>query len=299
MKFHFCGGHDVPDWLLAEIFTLSKISSVRIKLLSMQAINNITEGSFEPAALEKFAADCKMGVDDVRACMAALRFIVSNATKFGVDDTTLKRELMQLGLPREHGDMLCRPYKDHRERMADRLRGVSLKLSSLRVRDWYVEDLPGRGRAATTSGATGQEGPGGTAGAAVATNSDMDMEAASHGWVPGLVHLLLASSPGDCHDQGNSDTPRDSQGGTRKAGVSRPGQVEGARNAADAATANAASGAQACSERSERGKPEAGPAPLDAHRLRVGDGLLAVTVAEDKLRLLIQELKVAYKAMDG
>ena len=33
MKFKFCGDADAPDWLLAEMFTISKLSSVRVRLL--------------------------------------------------------------------------------------------------------------------------------------------------------------------------------------------------------------------------------------------------------------------------
>ena len=49
-RFHFCGGLDAPDWLLAEISVLSRISSVRIKLLALQSVHSLhVSGKFDYA----------------------------------------------------------------------------------------------------------------------------------------------------------------------------------------------------------------------------------------------------------
>ena len=36
MKFKFCGNRDCPDWLITEIIFLTKISSVKLRILSYQ-----------------------------------------------------------------------------------------------------------------------------------------------------------------------------------------------------------------------------------------------------------------------
>ena len=36
MKFKFCGNRDCPDWLITEIIFLTKISSVKLRILSNQ-----------------------------------------------------------------------------------------------------------------------------------------------------------------------------------------------------------------------------------------------------------------------
>ena len=36
MRFRFRGGGDCPDWVLAEISTISKLSSVKLKLVCVQ-----------------------------------------------------------------------------------------------------------------------------------------------------------------------------------------------------------------------------------------------------------------------
>uniref|UniRef100_A0A667YQN8 COMM domain containing 4 n=1 Tax=Myripristis murdjan TaxID=586833 RepID=A0A667YQN8_9TELE len=41
MRFRFCGDLDCPDWVLAEISTLAKISSVKMKLLCGQVLKDL------------------------------------------------------------------------------------------------------------------------------------------------------------------------------------------------------------------------------------------------------------------
>ncbi|KAG0555872.1 hypothetical protein KC19_11G009900 [Ceratodon purpureus] len=100
MKFHLCGGLDAPDWILANIVTLSTIPSTRVKVLVEYIIHRIAEGTFDYDSALKITTDASLGVSDAKACIAALHFMVSNAAKFDVEDSTLSRELQQLGLPK-------------------------------------------------------------------------------------------------------------------------------------------------------------------------------------------------------
>jgi hypothetical protein len=45
MKFRFCGEQDCPDWLLAEMTTLSRLTSVKTKLTTAQVIQAIIKGN--------------------------------------------------------------------------------------------------------------------------------------------------------------------------------------------------------------------------------------------------------------
>ena len=38
MKFKLCGGLDCPDWILAEIASLSSISAIKVKQLATEVI---------------------------------------------------------------------------------------------------------------------------------------------------------------------------------------------------------------------------------------------------------------------
>jgi len=66
MKFRFCGDLDCPDWLLAEIATLSKLSSVRIKVLAVQIIQYCLSGTFNYEKVLKLASDNSDGLNDIK-----------------------------------------------------------------------------------------------------------------------------------------------------------------------------------------------------------------------------------------
>ncbi|XP_030432933.1 COMM domain-containing protein 4-like [Gopherus evgoodei] len=140
MRFRFCGDLDCPDWVLAEISTLAKISSVKLKLICGQVLKDLqgegidamnckgqatsrAVGSYvnftglsklppcreEPccqAESQRFLLSPESG--DVKATIAVLSFILSSAAKHSVDSDSLSSELQQLGLPKEHATGLCR-----------------------------------------------------------------------------------------------------------------------------------------------------------------------------------------------
>ncbi|KAM4661650.1 uncharacterized protein AAGF69_007778 [Amazona ochrocephala] len=104
MRFRFCGDLDCPDWVLAEISTLAKISSVKLKLICAQVLRDLLGGSMEYEKILKLTSDAKLESGDVKATIAVLGFILSSAAKHGVDSESLSSELQQLGLPKGRGD---------------------------------------------------------------------------------------------------------------------------------------------------------------------------------------------------
>jgi hypothetical protein len=46
MKFLFCGGQDCPDWLLAEMSTLSRLTSVKTRLIANQVVQALMRGNY-------------------------------------------------------------------------------------------------------------------------------------------------------------------------------------------------------------------------------------------------------------
>jgi len=145
MRFRFCGDLDCPDWVLAEIQTLSKLSSVKFKLLCSQVTKSLVDndGQLDVAKLEKLCADAKFEWNDVKAAVAALHFVVTNAAKYDVRVDELSDEIQQLGLPKEHATGLSKVYSDHAVVVRARLREKSLKLNSLEKVDWRVDFVLG------------------------------------------------------------------------------------------------------------------------------------------------------------
>eukprot|EP00299_Pterocystis_sp_00344_P012844 c6224_g1_i1.p1 GENE.c6224_g1_i1~~c6224_g1_i1.p1 ORF type:complete len:204 (+),score=62.24 c6224_g1_i1:36-647(+) len=141
MKFHFCGDLDCPDWILQEIALLSKISAVKMKLLCTQVVSILEGGSPDFDKITKLTADAKFGEGEVKASVAALKFIYSSAARFDVSPTTLAKELQQLGLPKEHSDGLCKGFSDRKEFIQSALIKESLTLPRVESVNWRVDYL--------------------------------------------------------------------------------------------------------------------------------------------------------------
>ncbi|CAH1789982.1 unnamed protein product [Owenia fusiformis] len=139
MRFRFCGDLDCPDWVLAEISTLSKITSVKIKLLCAQVIKDLLGGSIDFAKVFKLTADAKFDTSDVKASISGLSFILTSAAKYNVDGESLSNELQQLGFPKEHSTAICRSYADNLSKLQDEFRRQSLRLSQLESVSWRVD----------------------------------------------------------------------------------------------------------------------------------------------------------------
>lgn len=139
MRFRFCGDLDCPDWVLAEISTLSKLTSVKIKLLCVQVIKDLLAAGMDYDKVYKLTSDAKFETGDVKASIAVLSFILCAAAKYNVDGESLSNELQQLGLPKEHATALTKSYGDSLEKLQTQLRRQSLRLSQLDGVEWRVD----------------------------------------------------------------------------------------------------------------------------------------------------------------
>ncbi|XP_065415710.1 COMM domain-containing protein 4 isoform X3 [Chrysemys picta bellii] len=139
MRFRFCGDLDCPDWVLAEISTLAKISSVKLKLICGQVLKDLQGEGIDYEKILKLTSDAKFESGDVKATIAVLSFILSSAAKHSVDSDSLSSELQQLGLPKEHATGLCRSYDEKQSPLQDSLRTRSLRLNRLDSVSWRVD----------------------------------------------------------------------------------------------------------------------------------------------------------------
>ncbi|XP_064481582.1 COMM domain-containing protein 4-like [Ornithodoros turicata] len=140
MRFKFCGDRDCPDWLLAEIASMSKMSSVKIKLLGVQIVSSLLGTGMDHDKINKLTADSKFTHDDLKGIIVALEYIFRNATRFAVDEESLVNELQQLGLPKEHSTSLSKVYADKSPDILEVLKKKSLRLSCLEGNpSWRVD----------------------------------------------------------------------------------------------------------------------------------------------------------------
>jgi len=140
-KFRFCGDLDCPDWILAEISILSKLTSVKMKLLCTQVVKDILGEGIDYGKVAKLTSDAKYEESDVKASLAALTFILSSAAKYSVDGESLDNELQQLGLPKENAGSLCKVYADNMVKLQQVFSEQSLRVSTLEAVDWRVDYL--------------------------------------------------------------------------------------------------------------------------------------------------------------
>lgn len=143
MRFRFCGDLDCPDWVLAEISTLSRMSSVKMRLLCAQVIKNLLGENIDYAKVEKLTSDAKYELGDVKATIAALSFILSSAARYTVDGESLLNELQQLGLPKEHSASLCKLYGESLSKLQETFLEKTLKLDGISNLEWRVDYVLG------------------------------------------------------------------------------------------------------------------------------------------------------------
>lgn len=146
MRFAFAGGADVPDWLLSQVFVVSRISAVKIKLLAKLVMARARGEAIDQQKLAKLL-DGKFEVHEVKGVVAALDFILTSSARYDVTEDALALELQQLGLPKEHTDALVGALKDGRAALQTQLAAASLRLPKLEALRWRVHEDAGAAKA--------------------------------------------------------------------------------------------------------------------------------------------------------
>nr|CAG4646687.1 EOG090X0HLW [Macrothrix elegans] len=141
MKFRFCGDQDCPDWILTEMATLSKLSSVKTKLLAQHVARHLIGQELDLEKCNTLLADCKLPDGEFKSLLASVQYVLSSASRFSTDENHLRAELQQIGLPREHAASLAKVHSDATDAIRQRLIDQSLMVNRLEGIDWQmVED---------------------------------------------------------------------------------------------------------------------------------------------------------------
>ena len=139
MRFRFCGDLDCPNWLLSEVAQLSKLSSLRVKVLASQVVVNSLEGSFNHEKVLKVMSNDAEGMSILKGVVAAVHFLLLNAARYDVDETSLTQEIQQLGLPKENAEAITKVYWEHKETLRTFFKELScLEAHGDRLESRYV-----------------------------------------------------------------------------------------------------------------------------------------------------------------
>jgi hypothetical protein len=103
------------------------VPAAKVKLMVEQILQRILEGEFNYDNVMKLTDDSTLGESDVKACIAVLHFFIASSAKFDVEESTLARELQQLGLPKEQSDAVARPYWENKEALQSKFLQQSLQ----------------------------------------------------------------------------------------------------------------------------------------------------------------------------
>nr|CAG4649811.1 EOG090X0HLW [Scapholeberis mucronata] len=141
MKFRFCGDQDCPDWFLTQMATLSRLSSVKAKLLAQHVARHLSGQEFNLEKSNALLADSNLPESDVRSLLASIEFVLSSASRFSTGEDHLRAELQQVGLPREHAAALAKVHSDNASAIRDRL--VRESLMKNKVEDVACEIVDG------------------------------------------------------------------------------------------------------------------------------------------------------------
>ena len=102
MRFDFCGNMDCPEWVLAEISLVNRMSSVKLKLIMVQLVKKVVgAGSFKVVEcatfdlekLQKLCRDQKLDPEETRRLLAILEFCLTQAAKHDVQDQVFNKDL--------------------------------------------------------------------------------------------------------------------------------------------------------------------------------------------------------------
>ncbi|XP_044727042.1 COMM domain-containing protein 4 [Chrysoperla carnea] len=145
MRFRFCGDADCPDWVLAEINSLSRLSSIKLKLLAQVVADSwLDVKGLNIEKVRKLLSDSKLdNTGDLKATIACINFILNSAVRHGCDESALASELQQLGLPQEHSQALRRVYVDRQDTLTKQLRSQSLRINRLQGVQVLESPVPG------------------------------------------------------------------------------------------------------------------------------------------------------------
>ena len=77
MRFDFCGNVDCPEWVLAEISLINKMSAVKLKILMGQVVKKIVGHTYDQDKMQKLCKDSKLDSEESKCILAIMEFLVS------------------------------------------------------------------------------------------------------------------------------------------------------------------------------------------------------------------------------
>ncbi|KAG8231595.1 hypothetical protein J437_LFUL012287 [Ladona fulva] len=152
MRFRFCGDLDCPDWVLAEMSPLSRLTSVKMKLLCQEVVKSLSGKPLDYEAVKKLTGDAKYDDNDREGAVAAITFVIRGSIRHnllagegrGEGEEALILELTQLGLPKELAYAIAKAAAAGASKLQKQFREESLRLNHLEGAEWNAKAEDGK-----------------------------------------------------------------------------------------------------------------------------------------------------------
>ena len=138
MKFKFCGNIDCPEWLISEITFLTKISSIKLRIITNNLVNCLISEAKSLNDILKTIEEMNFTEQEAIIIVSSLEFIIKNSTKFDVEDLILNQELQQLGLPQENADSITKVFKNQKENLKKKLVNETFSFNKISNVDYKI-----------------------------------------------------------------------------------------------------------------------------------------------------------------
>ena len=141
MKFKFYGNKDCPEWFLAEIILVNKITAVKIRLIMAQIILKMRGLKFDINKISKFCKDSGLSEEETMSVISSLHLLIESFVKFSVDDAEFLKELSQLGLSQEIAESILSSINKEKLNIANELKKSSMRIDEMVSREYLISYL--------------------------------------------------------------------------------------------------------------------------------------------------------------
>lgn len=138
MKFKFCGNIDCPEWIITEITFLTKISTIKLRIICNNLINSLLKDYKNLKDIKKSLEEMNFTDEEATIIISVIEFIIKNSAKFDVEDMILNQELQQLGLPQENADSISKVFKNQKENLRKKLKTDIFEFNKIESVDYKI-----------------------------------------------------------------------------------------------------------------------------------------------------------------
>ncbi|EKE42931.1 hypothetical protein ENUP19_0242G0011 [Entamoeba nuttalli] len=136
MKFQFCGGLNVPDWLLKEIGTVQRLSNEEVNEISIEIINNIIKKEgFKQEEITEICERRQLSESDLRGIITAIRFVICSSAQYDISSEVLLEEELEIGMDIEIAESISKIYGEYKESLQGILTQKTLKLPQIQNKE--------------------------------------------------------------------------------------------------------------------------------------------------------------------